>query len=71
MAFVAPIPLIRRNHIVNKLLKKNAISPETAVSFYEAGVLNPNGFQLVTQRLIKQGVVCKFEDKYYLDVTKI
>ena len=70
MAFL-PIPLIRKKHIVSKLLKKNAVSEENAVTFKEAGIINPNGFQMVTLRLIEQGVLHQSGDKYYLDTTKI
>lgn len=71
MPFVPPIPLIRKKHIVNKLLKKNAISAENAVSFREAGIVNPDGFSMVTQRLVEQGILHKIADRYYLDVTKL
>ena len=70
MAFL-PIPLIRKKHIVSKLLKKNAVSEENAVTFKEAGIINPNGFQMVTLRLIEQGILHQSGDRYYLDTTKI
>ena len=70
MAFL-PIPLIRKNHIIKKLLKKNAVSEENAVTFKEAGIINPNGFQMVTLRLIEQGILYQSGDKYYLDTTKV
>ena len=65
-----PIALIRKKHIVNKLLKKNAISKDNAVTFKEAGIINPNGFEMVTLRLVEQGILNQCGDKYYLDTTK-
>ena len=66
-----PIPLIRKKHIINKLLRCNAVSAENAVTFQQAGIINPFGFSLVTKRLIQQGILCQIEDKFYLDVTKL
>ena len=67
MAFFPPIPLIRRNLIVQKLQACGAVSPETAKTLAEAGVVNPNGFQRITERLVKTGVIKQAgEGKYYL-----
>lgn len=71
MFFFPPIPLIRKNIIINKLMKKNAVSIETAVTFKEAGIINPNGFPMITARLVQQGILHKDGEKYYLDATKI
>ena len=49
--FFPPIALIRRKHIIKKLLAKDAVCPEKAVSFREAGVINPYKFRMVTRRL--------------------
>jgi len=66
MAF-PPIPLIRRNMIVRKLRKCGAVSAETAKTFAEAGVINPNGFKHITDVLIKRGTIKKTADgKYYI-----
>ena len=66
MAFFPPIPLIRRNLIIKKLRECGAVSPETAKTLSEAGVINPNGFTLITERLAKTGVIKKTgENKYY------
>ena len=54
MAFFPPIPLIRRNVIIKRLKKCGANSPETAKTFAEAGILNPNLFSPVTEKLVKQ-----------------
>ncbi|MBR2732459.1 MAG: hypothetical protein IKD72_10815 [Clostridia bacterium] len=68
MAFFPPIPLIRRNLIVQKLQACGAVSPETAKTLAEAGVVNPNGFRRITVRLVKTGVIKKAaEEKYYID----
>lgn len=62
-----PIPLIRRNTIVNKLRKCGAVSPETAKTFVEAGVINPNGFNRITEVMLKKGTIKKTADgKYYI-----
>ena len=47
------------------------MSEENAITFHEAGIINPNGFQMVTRRLIGQGVIHQSGDKYYLDTTKL
>lgn len=66
-----PIPLIRKKHIIKKLLRKNAVSEENAVTFREAGIINPNGFQMITLRLVKRGILNQSGNKYYLDTTKL
>ena len=67
MTFFPPIPLIRKNHIIKKLTESNAFSEETAKTFLEAGIINPNGFNKINERLIKQKVLVKTKDgKYYL-----
>ena len=71
MAFFPPIPLIRKNHIIKKLTENNAFSEETAKTFSEAGIINPNGFNKINERLIKQKVLVKTKDnKYYLNKWK-
>lgn len=68
MAFFPPIPLIRKNLIIKKLTECNAFSEETAKTFAEAGIMNPNGFHNVNEKLIKQGILVKTNDnKYYLN----
>ena len=67
MAFFPPIPMIRRNMILKKLRKCGAVSAETAKTFAEAGVINPNGFCRVTDAMIKQEILKKTADgRYYL-----
>ena len=68
---ILPVPLIVRRRIINKLLEKNAISIETAITLEEAGISGPNNFQAVISRLIEQGVVHQLDNKYYLDTTKL
>ena len=68
MTFFPPIPLIRKNLIIKKLTESNAFSEETAKTFTEAGIINPNGFNKINERLIKQKVLVKTKDgKYYLN----
>ena len=65
--FFPPIPLIRRNAILQKLRDCGAVSPETAKTLSEAGVVNPNGFKRITDRLVKTGVIKLVgKDKYYI-----
>lgn len=67
MPFVAPIPIIRRNVIIKKLRECGATSPETAKTFAEANIINPNGFKMITRRLVKLGVIHMTSDgRYYL-----
>ncbi|MBQ6495041.1 MAG: hypothetical protein IJI49_03465 [Bacilli bacterium] len=68
MAFFPPIPLIRMRYIIKKLTKCNAFSEDTAKTFSEAGIINPNGFNNINERLIKKNILIKTKDnKYYLN----
>lgn len=68
MAFFPPIPLIRKRLIIKKLTECNAFSEETAKTFTEAGIINPNGFKKVNDVLEKQKVLIRTkENKYYLN----
>ena len=67
MAFFPPIPLIRRNVIIRKLMACGATSVETAKTLTEAGVINPNGFKRITDMMVETNVIHKTVDgKYYL-----
>ena len=69
MAFFPPIPIIKKNLIIKKLAECNTFSEETAKTFAEAGIINPNGFNKVNERLIKQKVLVRTKtDKYYLNM---
>ena len=66
MAFIPPIPLIRKNLILKRLEECGAVSEDTAKTLAEANVLNPNGFKPITDRMVEQGVIGKTaDDKYY------
>ena len=68
MAFFPLIPLIRKNLIIKKLAECNAFSYETAKTFSEACIINPNGFNRINEKLIKQGILVRTKDgKYYLN----
>jgi len=68
MTFFPPIPLIRKKLIIKKLTECDAFSEETAKTFVEAGIGNPDGFNKINERLIKQKVLVKTkEGKYYLN----
>jgi len=63
-----PIPLIRRKKIIKLLTKSKAFSSDTAKTFDEIGLINPNGFLRVTETLLRTGKIIKTEDgKYYLN----
>ncbi len=68
---VLPVLLMRKKHIINKLLKLNAVSQENAVTFKEAGIINPNGFKRFSLHLVEQGVLYQCGDRYYLNTAKI
>ena len=66
--FFPPIPLIRKKIIIKKLTKNNAISEENAKTFAEAGIINPNGFKKIADKMIEQQILIKTkEGKYYLN----
>ena len=67
MAFFPPIPLIRRNLIIRKLRACGATSEQTARTLAEAGVLNPDGFRRITERLVDNGTIHRTADgRYYV-----
>ena len=59
-----PVLLMRKKHIIKKFLKKKAVSEETSVTFREAGIINPYGFQRFTLRLVEQGFLRPCGEKY-------
>ena len=54
---VIPVLLMRKRHIISKLLKMDAVSEENAVTLREAGVINPNEFYKFTLCLVEQGIL--------------
>lgn len=62
----APVPLIRRNYVRNKLRKAGAFSPQTAVTLKQAGVINPTWFPQVTKAMVKARILAQVGEKYYL-----
>ena len=67
MAFFLPIQLIRRNVIIKKLKASGATSAESAKTLAEAGVINPNGFERITDKLVKANIIHKTGDgKYFI-----
>ena len=67
MPFVPPVPVIRRNLILRKLKKANAISESRAVTLEQAGVARPNAFPTITEHLVKKGILARTADgRYYL-----
>ncbi len=67
MAFFPPIPLIRKRLIQKKLRECGATSEQTAKTLAEAGVINPDGFRRITERLVETGSIHRTEDgRYYI-----
>lgn len=67
MPFYHPLLLLRKRVIVNRLKDCGAISEKTAKSLVEAGVINPNGFERMTEILVEAGTIHKTSDgKYYV-----
>ncbi len=65
MPFVPPVPLIRRNLMIRKLKKANATDESRAVTFEQAGIANPNGFPIITERMLKSGILAMTADGKY------
>lgn len=63
---MAAVPLLRRNYVIRKLRKCGAFSPEAAVTFRQAGIINPNGFQRVTGVMLRRGLLGQAGDRFYL-----
>ena len=67
MPFVMPIALMRKNLIIKRLRACGAVSEESAKSLAEAGVINPDGFKRITDRLVKTGGIHRDSDgRYYV-----
>ena len=64
-----PVGAIRKRGIVRAFLAAGAISPETARTCREAGVLEGLGVKL--EQLVRQGVLVPCEGgRYYVDINK-
>jgi len=62
-----PLFSIRRKHIICRLLKCGAVSPETAKTLVEAGVINPNLFPSFTRHLVEMNVIGRTDcGRYYV-----
>ena len=68
MAYFPPIPVIRRNHIIERLRTCHAVSQESAMTLRKAGVINPDGFKRITELLCRRGILIKTGEKYYLGI---
>ena len=67
MAFFPPISLIRRNVMIKRLKAIGATSAESAKTLAEAGVIHPNGFKRITDKLVKENIIHKTGDgKYFI-----
>lgn len=70
--FFAAIPLIRKKHILTKLLQAGAIFPDTAKTLSEAGVINADRFCMITRQLEKQGIIIPAGNgRYWLDTSRV
>lgn len=68
MAFIPPIPLIRKAKIIKSLTKEKAFSKETAKYLDEIGLVNPYFFKRITAKLVRDKIICKTKDgKYYIN----
>lgn len=67
MPFSDHVLQIRRNVILRRLSRSGALSVETAKTLSEAGVSNPQAFPLVTERMVRKGLIRRtYDGKYYL-----
>lgn len=70
--FFAAIPIIRKKHIIDKLLQAGAIFPATAKTLAEAGVINAEAFRMITKRLVKRGIIVSAGNgRYWLDTSRV
>lgn len=68
MASVLPALVLRQKRIVKLLEKAGAFSKDTAKGLDEIGLLNPNTFSGLTQKLVRDNIITATEDgKYYLN----
>ncbi|MBD5138048.1 MAG: hypothetical protein HDT24_01870 [Ruminococcus sp.] len=65
---VPPVLLMRKRMIIKRLSECGAFSEESAVTFKEAGVFNPNAFLRLTKIMEKRNILTQTKDgKYYLN----
>lgn len=63
-----PVLLIRKRLIIKRLTECGAFSEESAVTFKDAGVFNPNAFSGLTKMMEKRNILTQTKDgKYYLN----
>lgn len=65
MPVLPPIPLIRKNIIIRKLKQCGACSPQSAKTFAEAGIPNPEAFNRITEKLVANGTICKTNNERF------
>lgn len=64
---MTPMALMRKNLIIKKLRACGAVSEESAKSLAEAGVINPDGFKRITDRLVETGSIHRTSGgRYYV-----
>ena len=67
--FIPPVAIIRRKHIVKRLLFAGAVSVDTAKTLDEVGIFKGSG--LMISRLEAHGILVKADnERYYVDVNK-
>ena len=65
---VPPVLLMRKRMIIKRLTECGAFSEESAVTFKDAGVFNPNAFSRLTKIMEKRNILTQTKDgKYYLN----
>jgi hypothetical protein len=65
--YAAAALTMRKKLVITGLKKSGALSPETAKTLEEAGVINPKSFAEFTESLVQKGIIQKTkEGKYWL-----
>lgn len=65
--FTSSVFALRRAMILESLKKAEAVSPETAVTLEDAGVVNIENFREYTETLVDLAVIRRTEDgRFYL-----
>lgn len=66
--FATPVLLMRKKQILKKLKESGATTIETAKTFAEAGIFNPNAFSRLNDKLVKDNILRKTKNnKYYIN----
>ena len=65
---VPTVILMRKRRILNLLQDAGAVSQESAKSLAEIGIIHPDTFSAVTEKLLREYVIIGTDDgRYYLN----